>query len=1027
VPSIPTSTRGVGARLLLAFFGISAFSALVAVAAIYAFYQVGQSLTLIDRRIDPILASLEVSRSVERIVNSSSNLSSVTTEEARERVFAGLSSKSTKLHSLLNELRDGGIGSERLGPIEEKAVQLDANLTALDADVRLRLQLIGRIKDLMRGVFDTNDETQRLLSPTLLVYDSQIGRLIALMDPGQGQEPVWQVFQPLVAGLLAERKVQRVQQQTSDVADALAQASVNENKQRLLILAFQLRRKITDLEKGAQDLDSKLRPLFLTQVEKFKTLADSPTSIPLLRQHELELIADANRLVGENSMLSDQLTAAAEQLVDATKQEVRAATGSALHIQRLSTETITALVALSVLTSILIVWLYVGRNILARLNRLNGTMFAIAAGDRDSRVTVTGRDEIAAMGRAVEVFRQNAIERDELLAERATAAERLEHLVDERTAELSEALEQQTATAEVLQVINSSPGNLVPVFDAMLDKAMQLCNAAFGVLQTYDGRAWRTVATHGVPSPYAEFRRNNPPAYTHAGTAPARLLAGERVVHIVDLKAEDAYRSGEPNRRALVDKGSARTSLHVALVKDDEVRGCIQLYHSEVRPFSLKQITLLENFAGQAVIAMDNARLLDEIRQRQAELRVTFDNMGDGVAMFDGAQRLVAWNHNFQQILDLPEVVFVESRTFADLVRFLAVRGEFGTAIDAEAELRRFTESAGRHYSYERTRPDGRVLEVRHNPIPDGGFVVIYSDITPRKRAEEEIREARDAAEMALGELKTAQASLIQAEKMASLGQLTAGIAHEIKNPLNFVNNFAGLSVELLDELKEATVSLNEEKRSEVVETIELLTGNLEKIAEHGKRADNIVKSMLEHSRGMTGERREVDLNGLIDEALNLAYHGARAQDQNFNIALEREFDPTLAPIELAPQEITRVFLNLFGNGFYAANKRTHSSGDASFQPVLVVSTRDLGEAVEVRVRDNGTGIPADIKDKLFQPFFTTKPTGEGTGLGLSISYDIITQQHGGTITVESELGAYTEFTVRLPRPEHRTARGRAA
>jgi two-component system NtrC family sensor kinase len=266
---------------------------------------------------------------------------------------------------------------------------------------------------------------------------------------------------------------------------------------------------------------------------------------------------------------------------------------------------------------------------------------------------------------------------------------------------------------------------------------------------------------------------------------------------------------------------------------------------------------------------------------------------------------------------------------------------------------------------------------------------------------------------------------------MASLGQLTAGIAHEIKNPLNFVNNFAGLSVELLEELKEtaapAIATLDQDKRIEIDETVEMLTSNLDKIAEHGKRADNIVKSMLEHSRGVTGERREVDLNGLIEEALNLAYHGARAQDQNFNIALEREFDPALAPIELAPQEITRVFLNLFSNGFYAANKRAQNNNDGSFRPNLSVATRELGEAVEVRVRDNGTGIPPEIKEKLFQPFFTTKPTGEGTGLGLSISYDIVTQQHGGRITVQSELDAYTEFTVQLPRPEHSTARGRAA
>ena len=289
-----------------------------------------------------------------------------------------------------------------------------------------------------------------------------------------------------------------------------------------------------------------------------------------------------------------------------------------------------------------------------------------------------------------------------------------------------------------------------------------------------------------------------------------------------------------------------------------------------------------------------------------------------------------------------------------------------------------------------------------------------------RQRAEAEIRAARDSAEAALRQLKSTQANLIQAEKMASLGQLTAGVAHEIKNPLNFVNNFAGLSVELLDELKEtaqpAIAGLAEDERAEVDEIVAMLTGNLEKIAEHGRRADSIVKSMLEHSRGERGERHKVDLNGLVEEALNLAYHGARAQDQSFNIILERDLDQALAPIELVPQDITRVCLNIFGNGFYAATRRQRDGAGPDVRPVLKVATRDLGDAVEIRVRDNGTGIPRDIRDKLFQPFFTTKPTGEGTGLGLSISYDIVVQQHGGTIEVDSDVGEFTEFAIRLPR-----------
>jgi signal transduction histidine kinase len=289
-----------------------------------------------------------------------------------------------------------------------------------------------------------------------------------------------------------------------------------------------------------------------------------------------------------------------------------------------------------------------------------------------------------------------------------------------------------------------------------------------------------------------------------------------------------------------------------------------------------------------------------------------------------------------------------------------------------------------------------------------------------RQQAEAEMRVARDAAEAALHDLKAAQANLIQAEKMASLGQLTAGIAHEIKNPLNFVNNFASLSIGLLDELKAAAASvfgsLDECKRGQVDEVSELLTGNLERIVEHGKRADNIVKSMLAHSRAGGGDRQIVDLNALVEESLNLAYHGARAKDPNFNITLDRQYGADIAPVELVPQDMTRVFLNLFGNGFYAANERRRAVANGTFRPVLSVTTRDLGKAVEVRVRDNGVGIPEDIKDKLFQPFFTTKPTGEGTGLGLSISYEIVTKQHGGTIEVASEVGAFTEFVVSLPR-----------
>jgi GAF domain-containing protein len=525
-------------------------------------------------------------------------------------------------------------------------------------------------------------------------------------------------------------------------------------------------------------------------------------------------------------------------------------------------------------------------------------------------------------------------------AQAVTAMENARLLTETR-----EALEQQTATAEVLGVINSSPGDLKPVFDAMLEKALHLCEASFGMLHTQEGDTAQIVASCNLPASYFEYLTREP-LRMGPDTFHGRAIRTRSAIHVADISTAEPYLNRVPLAVAAVELGGIRTMAFIPLLKDDAAIGFFIVFRQEVRPFTDKHIALLQNFAAQAVIAIDNARLLEEIRQRQAELRVTFDNMGDGVAMFDADLRLAAWNRNFEVILDLPDAFVAERPSVETYIRFLAQHGEYG-AVDVEAEVSRLTGTLGTQWSVERTRPDGPIIEVRHNPVPGGGFVLIYSDVTERKRAEQAERDARNAAEKALGELKAAQASLIQAEKMASLGQLTAGIAHEIKNPLNFVNNFAGLSVELLQELKEtarpAIAGLAEDERADVEEIVGMLTSNLEKIAEHGRRADGIVNSMLEHSRGGSGERREVDLNGLVEEALNLAYHGARAQDQNFNITLERDFDRAITPIELAPQEITRVFLNLFGNGCYAATKRQRNGAGPDFRPALKVATQDLG------------------------------------------------------------------------------------
>jgi PAS domain S-box-containing protein len=618
----------------------------------------------------------------------------------------------------------------------------------------------------------------------------------------------------------------------------------------------------------------------------------------------------------------------------------------------------------------------------------------------------------------VEPFTDKEIELATTFADQAVIAIENARLFEElrdRQAELARSVDELTATGDVLKIISRSSVNLETVLETLVETVARLCRADQAVMHRRQDDKYHLVAECGLSSAAKEFILAHPPT-ADRGTISGRVASERRTVHIPDVLEDPGYTYTEAQSIA-----GHRTGLGIPLLREDTLVGIFVIARKHVEPFTDKEVELVTTFADQAVIAIENARLFEELRERQAELRVTFDNMGDGVVMFGADTRLVAWNRNFQEILDLPDHFLAQRPSYIEYFRYLAERGEYSA--DLEAELGRTLDDTTRELRFERTRPDGRVIEVRRNPVPGGGFVLIYADITERKRAEEAIRVARDAAETALRELQIAQASLVHAQKMAALGQVTAGIAHEIKNPLNFVNNFASLSVELLDELKHATAqamgALDPGKRSEIVETIGMLTGNLERIVEHGRRADGIVRSMLQHSRGGSGDWQATDLNALVEEALNLAYHGARAQDQSFEIKLERDLGRDLAPVDVVPQELIRVLINLIGNGFYAANKRS-LEGDGTYRPTLKVTTRELGERVEVRVRDNGVGIPPEHREKLFQPFFTTKPTGEGTGLGLSISYEIVAQQHGGTITVDSEVGEFTEFTVRLPR------RGRA-
>ncbi len=281
------------------------------------------------------------------------------------------------------------------------------------------------------------------------------------------------------------------------------------------------------------------------------------------------------------------------------------------------------------------------------------------------------------------------------------------------------------------------------------------------------------------------------------------------------------------------------------------------------------------------------------------------------------------------------------------------------------------------------------------------------------------IEQTNAALNQSLEDLKATQAQLIQSEKMASLGELTAGIAHEIQNPLNFVNNFSEVSMELLDEMNEEIENKDLDEAKAIAHDLKL---NLKKINHHGQRADAIVKGMLQHSRKSSGEKTPADINKLADEYLRLAYHGLRAKDKSFNATLNTDFDPTLEPVMVIPQDIGRVLLNLITNAFYACAERSRSaiqekkmSSGTDYQPAVTVSTKKMEDHILIAVKDNGNGIPEQVLDKIFQPFFTTKPTGQGTGLGLSLSYDIV-KAHEGKLEVETEEGAHTIFRIILPK-----------
>jgi GAF domain-containing protein len=661
-------------------------------------------------------------------------------------------------------------------------------------------------------------------------------------------------------------------------------------------------------------------------------------------------------------------------------------------------------------------------------------------------------------------FSQREVELVQTFADQAVIAIENVRLFDEvqtKTRDLQEALVYQTGSANILKVIASSPTDVGPVLKAIVESACELCDAVDAVVLLKEGNDLRFNMHHGpIPVDREKWPLNR-------NWVTGRVVVDGTTLHVRDLLSTEGDEF--PEAQEMARNQGHRTVLSVPLLRENEAIGAIVLRRVEVQPFSDKQIALLQTFADQAVIAIENVRLFDEVQARTRDLseslqqqtatadvlkvisRSTFDlqtvlhTLVESAAKLADAEKATITRQRDGMFYRAESYGF--SQEFMDYVRNVPIIPDRSSATSRallEGTVVHIPDvKADPDYTFNEAQRLGDFRSVLSVPMLREGTpvgVIVLTRTEPKPFTEKQIELVTTFADQAaiaienvrlfeqvqtrthelsrsLDELRTAQDRLVQTEKLASLGQLTAGIAHEIKNPLNFVNNFSALSSELIDELLDVLrpSELGGNIRQEVDELTHMLKGNLDKVVQHGKRADSIVKNMLLHSRSGSGEHRPTEINAIVEESLNLAYHGARAEKTGFNITLQRDLDPDVGLVDVYPQEMTRVLLNLISNGFYAATKRKAQAGDG-FEPTLSASTKNLGDKVEIRVRDNGTGIPLDVKERMFNPFFTTKPAGEGTGLGLSMSHDIVVKQHQGRIDVETEPGVFTEFIITLPR-----------
>jgi len=619
------SRLGVRGRLLLAFFGISAFAVLGAGAALYSFHGIDQVLSLItQRRIPVVVQSQEISHHAERITAAAPALLTVASQTEMDQWSRGISTEVIRLNELLTHLRKDGVDSATLQSLESDVEGLRSNLQALDQLMSHRLVLGEQKKEVLSKSIQVAAELQNLLAPSVSVMDERIAQWRRItVDPNASVERRTAADREFEKSLAWFRALQTSEVLASSIGDLLQRAASADDASAAAIGGFRTRQAVNELERLADLLDPKLRSLMMETITRLHPYTAGADSVASLRRGELALTESATQLLAKNTDLSKRLTATVDNLVTGARTEIDNANAQALGVVKFSTLAVITAVVLSIISSTLIVWLYVGRNIVRRLTALSNGMLAIAGGSLHAPVAAEGGDEVAAMGRAVEVFRRNTLERDELLAEKAQAAEQLEREIKQRTTELAQSVEELRALGDVSQAVNSTI-DLQTVLSTIVAKAVQISNTDAGVIYVFDelDQTLRVRATYGLSEELVA-------AIQLAGASDAlrRAIQDRQPLEIADIRDEPP----SPVREIAMRAGF-RARLVVPLVGTERVVGALVIRRKQPGKFPKGTIHLLQTFAAQSVLAIQNARLFREIEDKSRQLQLASEHKSQFLA-----------------------------------------------------------------------------------------------------------------------------------------------------------------------------------------------------------------------------------------------------------------------------------------------------------------------------------------------------------------------------------------------------------